>query len=295
MFATSVRVRPCSARSSPRSVGRVTLRTPSSCSSCMRTGTCCSSTPSGPLTFTWLPGDTSMVTPLGTSMGFRPILLMALPDEREHFAANAALRGLTAGDHAGRGGQDGGAETTEDARKPVLAGIDTPAGLRDALQVGDHALAIAAELELDDERGERGAFDDPEVLDVALVLEEACDLLLHPRGRHLGGVVHRLVGVADAGQHVCDWISEHFSSRKMLDGRDNCRLEQSRISSLEYGASSSPGTLGHAWDRALMRELAQADPAQLELLVDGTRAAAPVAPRVRLRLVLRRPLLLDAE
>ena len=44
-----------------------------------------------------------------------------------------------------------------------------------------------------------------------------------------------------------------------------------------------------------MSQLAQADPAELELLVDGPRATASVAPRVRLGLVLRRPLLLDAE
>src|SRR5690349_3406695 len=56
-----------------------------------------------------------------------------------------------------------------------------------------------------------------------------------------------------------------------------------------------PAALGHAWNGALMCQLAQADPAQLELLVDGPRPAAPVAPRVRLGLVLRRPLLLDAE
>ena len=42
-------------------------------------------------------------TPLGTGMGLRPIRLMALPHEAEHLAADAALRGLAAGDHAGRG------------------------------------------------------------------------------------------------------------------------------------------------------------------------------------------------
>src|SRR5262252_8370387 len=41
-----------------------------------------------------------------------------------------------------------------------------------------------------------------------------------------------------------------------------------------------PGTLGHARDRALMRELAQADPAEAELAENGARTAAPPAPRV---------------
>src|SRR5918997_1941025 len=50
----------------------------------------------------------------------------------------------------------------------------------------------------------------------------------------------------------------------------------------------SPARLRHAGDVALVRELAQADPAQAELLVDGARAAAVAAARVRARLVLWR-------
>src|SRR5262249_38376458 len=150
---------------SPRSVGRFTSITPSSWVISMRTGTCCSSAPSGPFTLTSPLGDTSTVTPLGISIGFRPIRLMALPDEGEHLAADAALGGLAARDDAGRGGQDRGAEASEHARQAVLARVDAAARLRDPLQVGDHALAVAAELELDDERGERGALDDPVVLD----------------------------------------------------------------------------------------------------------------------------------
>src|SRR5262249_62319575 len=50
-----------------------------------------------------------------------------------------------------------------------------------------------------------------------------------------------------------------------------------------------PGALRHAGDDALMGELAQADPAEPELLEDGARAAALVAPAVVARLVLLRP------
>src|SRR4029077_2091310 len=49
--------------------------------------------------------------------------------------------------------------------------------------------------------------------DVALLLEDARDLDLELRIRHLGLIVQRLVGVADAGEHVCDWIGEHVCSR----------------------------------------------------------------------------------
>jgi hypothetical protein len=50
MFAMSVRVRPCSARSWPRSVGRVTVISVSDFSICIRAGTSCESSPSGPFT-----------------------------------------------------------------------------------------------------------------------------------------------------------------------------------------------------------------------------------------------------
>src|SRR4051794_4753541 len=48
----------------------------------------------------------------------------------------------------------------------------------------------------------------------------------------------------------------------------------------------SPARLRHARDHPVVRELAQADPAQAELAVDGTRAAAAAAPGVLAGLVL---------
>src|SRR3954447_11773848 len=50
----------------------------------------------------------------------------------------------------------------------------------------------------------------------------------------------------------------------------------------------SPARLGHAGDEALVGHLAQADPAQAELAVDGTRPAAAATARVRPGLELRR-------
>src|ERR687896_304291 len=116
MLATRERVRPCSARSSPRSVGRETTSVPSSFSIFMRTGTCCVSSPSGPLTVT-RPGSTATLTPSGISMGLLPIRLMALPDETHHFAADALFLGRLARDEAARRGQDRGAHAAEDARQ----------------------------------------------------------------------------------------------------------------------------------------------------------------------------------
>src|SRR6187402_53646 len=52
---------------------------------------------------------------------------------------------------------------------------------------------------------------------------------------------------------------------------------------------ASPTRLRHAGDGALVGQLAQADPAQAELLVDRARPAAAVAPAVGARLELLRP------
>src|SRR4051812_29893927 len=212
MFATSVRVRPCSARSSPRSVGRVTTTSPSRCSIFIRAGTCCCSVPSGPATATRA-GSIVTVTPSGSGMGALPILLIALPDEGHHFAADAALLRGAARDETGRGREDRDAHPAEHARKAVLPGVDPAARLRHALQARYDPLAVAAELEVDDQGIEALVFLPLDVIvaDVALLLEELGDAHLHPRARHGCVLVQRLVGVADAGEHVCDRIGQHRS------------------------------------------------------------------------------------
>src|SRR3954464_9222088 len=137
MLAMSVRVSPCSARCGPRSVGRATEISPSASLTVMSCETVCCSSPRGPLTRT-SPGSTVTSTPLGTGMTLRPMRLMALPHEADHLAAHAALRGLAAGDHAGRGGQDGRAEAAQDLGQAIVLGVDAATGLRDALQARNH-------------------------------------------------------------------------------------------------------------------------------------------------------------
>src|SRR5687768_1423968 len=121
----------------------------------------------------------------------------------DDFPPDAALRRRLARDEPLRGGQDRGSHPAQHLGQPVAAGVDAPAGLRDALEIGDDALAVAAELELDHERVEALALLDTEVADVALLLEDASDLLLQPRGRHFGALVPRSVRVANPRQHVC--------------------------------------------------------------------------------------------
>src|SRR6188474_1220429 len=74
------------------------------------------------------------------------------------------------------------------------------------------------------------------------------------------------------------------------------RVSMSAIGSVSTSLLSSlPGALRHARDRALVRELAQADAADAELLEHGARAAAALAARVVPRLELVRALLLDDQ
>src|SRR3954463_5175375 len=72
------------------------------------------------------------------------------------------------------------------------------------------------------------------------------------------------------------------------------RASMSAIGSVST-SSLLPAGLRHAGNRALVRELAQADAAETELAEYGTRAAAAVAPRVVAHLVALRALLLDDE
>src|SRR6266480_734326 len=279
MFAISERVRPCSARSSPRSVVRLTTTELSCISPFIPAGTCWFSSPSGPFTIT-RPGEIDTDTPGGSSIGCRPIRLTGSPDEADDLAADAALGGGARRDQAVGRGQDCRAHPTEDAREAVLAGIDAAAGLGDALEIGDHTLAVAAELEVDHERVVSAVLllvllarvvilgaDDPVVADVALLLEEAGDVRLQARARDLHALVERAVRVLDPREHVCDWVCLHATRPGFHNLKFACPL-------------LLPARFRHARDYALVGEVAQADPAEAELLVDGARPPAPVAPRV---------------
>src|SRR6059058_5338081 len=72
------------------------------------------------------------------------------------------------------------------------------------------------------------------------------------------------------------------------------RVSMSAIGSVST-SSLLPARLGHAGDDTLVREVAQADPAEAELAIDRAGPAAPVAARVVAHLVLVSPLLLDDE
>src|SRR4029079_4286524 len=94
----------------------------------------------------------------------------ALTDEGPHFAADSPLLRGAARDETGRGREDRDAHPAEHARKTVLPGVDPAARLRHALQAGDDPLAVAAELEVDDQGIEGLALLHVVVADVSLLL-----------------------------------------------------------------------------------------------------------------------------
>src|SRR5213078_523193 len=142
MLATSERVRPWSARCSPRSVGRVTSSSSPSCATLISRGMRSDSSPLGPLTRTSA-GSMDTVTPLGTGMGFLPMrLTRRSPDLRHDLAADAGLARLVARHHAAGGGDDRRAHAALDLRDVAGVHVGAPAGPRDPAQAADHALAL---------------------------------------------------------------------------------------------------------------------------------------------------------
>src|SRR3954454_6171294 len=214
MFATRERVSPCKARCSPRSVGRVTTSRPSSCETVMSRCTRSLSAPRGPLTWT-TSGSIATVTESGTGMGLRPMRLMRSPHVGDDLAADTRLAGLVAGHHAARRGHDGGAHAALDLRDLGGGHVVALAGARDALEPGDRALAALGVLQVDpDELG--GPADrrrlDREVVDVALLLEDAGELPLEARRRDVDGLVSGRDGVADPRQEVRDGIGHRHAA-----------------------------------------------------------------------------------
>jgi hypothetical protein len=88
----------------------------------------------------------------------------------------------------------------------VAALVDAQARARDALDLLDHRLAGVV-LEADLDHGLAVVVAHGEVLDVALVLQDLGDGLLHLRCRDDHAHLLRRLRVADAGQHVGDGIT----------------------------------------------------------------------------------------
>src|SRR5262245_45837869 len=126
MLAIRLRVSPCSARWSPRSVGRSTVTTPSPCATFISAESAWSSSPLGPLTET-RPGATWTVTDSGTGIGFLPIRDIAgSPDVGDDLAAHSLGPGFVAGHHAHRGADDRRAGPAVDTGNLLVVDVAAP-------------------------------------------------------------------------------------------------------------------------------------------------------------------------
>src|SRR5215211_2778814 len=183
MFAIRLLVSPCSARCSPRSVGRSTVRVASSIATFMSVSTCWLSSPLGPLTPT-APGVTSISTPSGISIGCLPIRLISCsrsPDVRDDLSADTPLTGLVARHDAARGRHDRCAHASEDSGHIVLGNVAAPAWTGDPVHAADHGVAVLGVAEANLDHLSDAAGLDREVGDVALLLEDAGHLPLQSR------------------------------------------------------------------------------------------------------------------
>src|SRR4029079_5873243 len=142
MLKTSDRVRPCSARCSPRLVGRFTISCESSRSKLRSRETVWRSSPFGPFTVT-RPSPIWTSTLPGISIGSFPMRLIAArsPHEGDDFAAHAFTLGLVGGQPAARVGHDHAAHPALHLRRLARGRVLPAAGLGDAPEPADHGVA----------------------------------------------------------------------------------------------------------------------------------------------------------
>src|SRR5437588_8721942 len=198
MLATRVRVSPCRERCAPESDGRTAGRVSPSRRNSMTEGIVRWRDAFGPLTRT-NPGSMSTSTPLGTVMGMLPIRLMRklsssrqLPDVGDNLAAHADPLGLAVGHHARRRREDGDPHAPQHLGEPGAARVDAAAGLGDALDARDRPRPSLPVLQTNAEGGMAAVANRGLVVsDVALRLQDPCDLDLHLLQGNLDGVVLR--------------------------------------------------------------------------------------------------------
>src|SRR4051812_24012067 len=181
MFAIRLRVRPCSARCSPRSVGRLTRSSPSSCLTSIARALASESSPLGPFTLT-CSGWMLTSTPSGTAIGCLPIRLIALPDPRDELAADPGAASVVAAHDSTRGGDDRGAHAAQHLGDLARAHVAPVARAREAVEARDHRPAVLGVLQRHAQGLAHASGLDLEVLDVPLLAEDACDVGLEGRG-----------------------------------------------------------------------------------------------------------------
>src|SRR5258708_1843529 len=182
---------------------------PLSCARCIAPGTVRVSSPFGPFTVTVLPSLSVIVTPLGTAIGAFPIrdMCLSLPDEGEELAARARLTRLTVGHQALRRGENRDPEAVAYAWHLGDTDVLAQARCGNALERADDRLSARGILEPHVQHGlPILGLDGPVILNEVVLLQDARNLGLHLRQRHVDAAVLRSAGIADPRQHVGDRI-----------------------------------------------------------------------------------------
>src|SRR5687768_15185118 len=238
MFAIRLRVRPWSARCSPRSVGRDTRIWPSSCFTSISRLLRSDSSPFGPLTLT-SSGSMAISTPSGTETGCFPMRLTS-PHLCDELAAHAGALCVVAGHDALRGRHDRRAHAALHLRHRAGRHVLATARLRDALDALDDRLAVLRVLEPHAQHAPDPGGLNFVAVDVALLLQDARDLRLQVRGGHLHVVAVGVQAVADAGEEVGYRIGHrHGSTSSTSSGRGSCPRARSRARRFGTGRTSA--------------------------------------------------------
>ena len=211
MLATSERVSPCRARCSPRSVGRVTRSSSSSCSTSMSRGLALGELAARAGRRARPRARSSTVTPVGTGMGL-------LADAAHGWLPDLARRPRRRRPPGGPRGRSSRPATWTRSRCPCRPG---PSGsclastyvalarARDAL-AGRRSTERRSSVYLSWMRMSSPGCSavgrlDLVAVDVALLVEDAGHLALEPRGRDLDRLVRGLDAVADRGSGSRRW------------------------------------------------------------------------------------------
>ena len=203
MFWTSERLRPWNARDSLESSGRTTVSVSSSRFAVTPPGSSRDSSPLEPLTV-MLDPSMAISTPLGTVWVRCRLGTWRPPHHTKHrnFAAHAVLPCFAVGHESLVDRDNRHAETTLHAGDLIALTVDAQARLGDpsdrrcAARSGLYFISMVRVLPACHRCRPRRTGD------VALALEDLGEGHLLLRRRHGDLVVHRHVGVADAGEHV---------------------------------------------------------------------------------------------
>src|SRR5450631_3903692 len=168
--------------------------------------------PFGPVTSSSSP--TVIFTPLGSGIGFLPILdivRLSSPHPAENLSAQVLLVRVAARHHTPGSGQNVDSETTQDAGDVRLPDIHPAARTRNALDRRDHRRVVSAVLQIDLDGLLRAFFRHLEIGNVAFLFQNARYFRFQLGSRHVYRRMAGLDRVANASQHVGNWIARHSS------------------------------------------------------------------------------------